>query len=40
MLNIEEALEETHDVLKVKVVEIVFFCRERWVVELVEELGM
>ena len=29
MLNIEEALEEAHDVLKVKVVEIVFFCREQ-----------
>ena len=29
MLNIEEALEEAHDVLTVKVVEIVFFCREQ-----------
>ena len=29
MRNIEEALEEAHDVLKVKVVEIVFFCREQ-----------
>ena len=29
MLNIEEALEEAHDVLKVKVVEIVFFGREQ-----------
>ena len=40
MLNIEEALEEAHDVLKVKVVEIVFFLKNNAIVELAEELGM